>query len=328
MWDKGLRFIGLSVLVLASAKFFLFFTEAESVDNTEFDRAFREHYSVYALSLPEQHDFAGEPVPLADPEVYERLDRELLVNTYWQSNGLLLLKRANRYFPTIERILKEEGIPDDFKYLALIESGLTNVVSPAGAAGFWQILESTGKELGLEISSEVDERYHVEKSTRAACKYIRQAYDRFGSWTLAAASYNMGMGGLGRQLTRQEAASYYDLLLNNETSRYVFRILAVKKILQDPEGHGFRYRKSDLYRPFYTHNLTIDSSIHNLVHFARAQGMTYKTLKYYNPWLRDDHLSVSPGSQYLIAVPDSAGQALPPLNDSLSTEPNDSLSVE
>jgi hypothetical protein len=329
MWDKTLRILGVATLVFIIGNFFLFFSNKEEVDVNEFDRLFRENYSVYALSLPEQHDFAGEEVPLEDPEVYERLDREMLVNTYWQSNGLLLLKRSNRYFPTIERILKEEGIPDDFKYLALIESGLTHVVSPAGAASFWQIMETTGRELGLEINSEIDERYHVEKSTRAACAYLKQAYERFGSWTLAAASYNMGMGGLSRQLERQEAESYYDLLLNSETRRYVFRILALKKILEDPSAFGFKYRKSDLYSPFKTKSVKIDNSILDLVAFAHQNGMTYKTLKYYNPWLRDEHLNIRFGQMYYIEIPDSASTT--PLkieNDSTSSKPSDSTSVD
>lgn len=329
MLAKTFRIIGLATVLLAGAQLFLFFTTEEiETTNKEYDDLFRENYSVYALSLPEDHDFAGERVPLEDPEVYERLDRELLVNTYWQSNGLLLLKRSNRYFPTIEKILAEEGVPDDFKYLALIESGLNHVVSPAGAASFWQILKSTGRELGLQIDNEVDERYHLEKSTRAACAYLKQAHENFGSWTLAAASYNMGMGGLNKQLERQKTDSYYDLLLNSETSRYMFRILAVKKILSAPSSYGFHYRKKDLYQPFETKKIRVDNSLTDLVTYSEEQGINYKLLKYYNPWLRSDHLTVKAGSFFYVEVPKGGGFPSDYKEKIEEPEPTDSSTVE
>ena len=205
-----------------------------------------ESYKVYALRLPESIDFAGEKTPLDAPDIQERLDKELLVNTYWQSNMMLLLKRANKYFPLIEEILEEEGIPSDFKYLAVIESGLENVRSPKGAKGFWQLMPATAKEYGLEVNTNVDERYHIEKATRVACKYIKKAKNRFGSWSLAAASYNRGIYGTNRLLDRQLVDSYYDLLLNSETGRYVFRILAVKEIMTNPERYGFVFISEDL----------------------------------------------------------------------------------
>src|SRR5690606_31428128 len=203
--------------------------EANEVDNDSLSLV--EDYNVYAIKIPEGINFAGERVPVEDPDVRERLDRELLVNTYWQSNGLLLIKRAHKYFPIIEPILKYHGVPDDFKYLAVIESGLTQAVSPAGATGFWQIMKATAKERGLEVNANVDERYHIQKSTEAACVYLKKAKDRFGTWTMAAAAYNAGNYGMARQLDRQEIEGYYNVLLGEETSRYVFRILAIKEIL-------------------------------------------------------------------------------------------------
>jgi membrane-bound lytic murein transglycosylase D len=204
-------------------------------------------YKVYALELPDTLSFAGELVPLHSPDLRERLDRELLVNTYWQSNMMLLLKRANKYFPTIEKILKEEGVPTDLKYLSVIESGLENAISPAGAKGFWQIMRTTGKEYGLEVNSNVDERYHIAFSTQMAAQYLKKAKDKFGSWTLAAASYNRGMSGIQRNLNAQKVESYFDLLLGKETSRYVFRILAVKEIIENPSKYGYVFDDTDLY---------------------------------------------------------------------------------
>ena len=178
-------------------------------------------------------------MPLNKEDIRERIDRELLVNTYWQSNGLLLLKRSKKYFPIIEPILERYGIPDDFKYLAVIESGLTQAVSPARAVGFWQILKTTGRELGLEVNANVDERYHIEKATIAACKYLNASKIRFGSWTLAAAAYNAGNAGIEKYLTQQKVDNYYDLLLGQETGRYVFRIVAIKEIIENYEKYGF-----------------------------------------------------------------------------------------
>src|SRR5690554_7372140 len=189
------------------------------------EKKFSNDYNIYALPIPEYLEFAGEKVPLDDPDIRERFDRELLVNTYWQSNGLLLFKRANIYFPQIEPLLKKHGIPDDFKYLAVAESGLEYTSSPAGASGIWHFMKATGLEYGLEINEYVDERYNLEKATMVAAAYLKKSKDRFGSWTMAAASYNAGVRGMTNQMDRQNETDYYDLLLNVETSRYVFRIL-------------------------------------------------------------------------------------------------------
>lgn len=245
-----------------------------------------QQYQVFAMPLPKNLTFAGENVPLNDLFVRENLDREILVNTYWHSNTFLFQKRANRWFPLIEKILEKNGMPDDFKYLALIESGLDNVRSPAGAAGFWQFMKGTAKGYDLEINDKVDERYNLEKSTEAACKYLKIAYKQFGSWSLAAASYNMGKGGLNNQLTKQDVDSYYDLYLNKETSRYVYRILAAKLILSNSENFGFNIRESELYHPYKTYTVTVDSSISNLPQFAIQNGTNYATLRALNPWIR------------------------------------------
>ncbi|HKJ49309.1 MAG TPA: lytic transglycosylase domain-containing protein [Christiangramia sp.] len=226
------------------------------------------------------------------------------MNTYWQSNALLLMKRANKYFPVIEPILEEEGVPDDFKYLAVIESGLTQAVSPARAVGFWQILESTGKEYGLEINDNVDERYHIEKSTRAAADYLKKAKARFGSWTLAAASYNAGQYGVDKQLDRQKVDDYYDLLLGEETGRYIFRILALKEIMNNPTKYGFNFTEKDLYKHIPVEKVKVDTVVKDFPDFAAKFGINYKILKVHNPWLRDDHLKNASRKIYFIDIPE------------------------
>jgi len=248
-------------------------------------------FGVQSFPIADQMSFAGEMVPTNNFDIRERFDRELLVNVYWQSQTLLFFKRANRWFPVIEPILKEEGIPDDFKYLALIESGLLNVVSPAGAAGFWQILQTTGRELGLEVTTDVDERYHLEKSTRAAARFLRDAYKLYNSWTSAAASYNMGRAGLNRQIQSQKTPGYFDLWLNEETSRYVFRILAIKTIFENPHTYGFYLQPGDLYPPLEYYTVSVDTTITDLVAFAHSHQVTYKELRTLNPWLRTRELN-------------------------------------
>ncbi len=263
----------------------------------------RDHYKIFSVPLPEELSFAGERVPLQDIDVRERLDREFIVNTYWHSQTFLFQKRANRWFPIIDSILAANDVPQDFKYLALIESGLDNVVSPAGASGFWQFMRATGRSYGLEVNKYVDERYQVEKATAAACKYLKNAYKQFGNWTAAAASYNMGMGGLSNRLKEQQTDNYYDLYLNSETSRYVFRILAAKHILENPKDFGFNLIDSDLYPTHETKVLEVDSTINNLSDFAISQGTNYKILKKLNPWLRDKMLPNSSKKTYRILVP-------------------------
>lgn len=278
--------------------------EDKATSNITSRKSVADSYRIEALPMPEDLDFAGEGVPLEDPDVYERMDRELLVNTYWQSNALLLMKRANKYFPLIEKVLKEEGVPEDFKYLAVIESGLTQAVSPARAIGFWQIMEGTGKDYGLEINDNVDERYHIEKSTRVASDYLKKAKERFGSWTLAAASYNAGQYGVDKQLERQKVSDYYGLLLGEETGRYVFRILALKEIMNHPEKYGFNFDEEDLYQPIPVKKVKVDTVVKDFPDFAEKFGINYKILKVHNPWLRDDHLKNASRKTYYIDIPE------------------------
>ena len=236
----------------------------------------------------------------------ERMDRELLVNTYWQSNGLLIMKRANKYFPIIEPLLEKYGLPDDFKYLAIAESALENNSSPAGAAGFWHFLKSTGREYGLEINDYVDERYNLELSTKVAAEYLKKSKERFGNWTMAAAAYNAGNAGVNRQIERQGLTTnnYYDLLLNDETSRYVFRILAFKEILSNPQKYGFNYREKDLYTQVPTFRVKVDTAVTDFSDFAKQFGINYKILKIHNPWLRDTYLKNVSGKEYMIEIPE------------------------
>jgi len=261
-------------------------------------------YNIYALPIPESLDFCQEAVPLNVPDIKERIDRELLVNTYWQSNVLLLFKRSNKYFPIIEPILASYGVPDDFKYLALIESGLMNLTSPAGAKGFWQIMKSTGKEYGLEINSNVDERYNLILSTKVACRYLLDAKSKFGSWTLAAAAYNAGMNGMAKELQRQSVSDYYDLLLSDETGRYIFRILALKEILNHPKKYGINFEKEDLYSHAPTYSVEVDTAVTDFVQFAQRFGINYKQLKIHNPWLREKCLNNTSRKKYQIELPE------------------------
>lgn len=256
-----------------------------------------------AMYFPTTTDFAGETAPLHVVDVRERLDRELLINANLHSTTTLILKRANRAFPVIEPILQKYGIPDDFKYLAVIESGLVNAVSSAGARGVWQFMPETAKEKGMEVNDFVDERYHLEKSTEAACKYLLAAKNKFGSWTMAAASYNGGMNGVNKKIEEQQVTNYYDLALTEETSRYVFRILALKEIMKNPGKYGFNIYPTDLYSPIPTKKIEVDSTITDLASFAKTQGINYKILKIHNPWLRDKKLVNPSKKKYEIEIP-------------------------
>ncbi|MFV8270287.1 lytic transglycosylase domain-containing protein [Flavobacterium sp. GT2N3] len=266
-------------------------------------REVQEGTKEIAVDFPVKLDFAGEETPLKITDVKERLDRELLVNANLHASTILAIKRANRAFPVIEPILKKNGIPDDFKYLAVIESGLVNVVSPAGARGIWQFMPETAKERGMEVNENVDQRYDLEKSTQAACSYFLSAKGKFGSWTLAAASYNGGMTGVNKQIEIQKVSNYYDLLLTEETSRYVFRILALKEIMKNPVKYGFTIASEDLYAALPTRKIEIDSSITDLAVFAKSEGINYKILKIHNPWLRETKLINDTGKKYQIEIP-------------------------
>ncbi len=259
---------------------------------------------IRSVNLDKVYEFAGEQVPMDNFDVVERLDRELLVNSYWHSSTALNIKNSSRYFPVIEAILAEEGVPDDFKYLAVIESNLRNASSPAGAKGIWQFMKSSGQYYGLEINGEVDERYHLEKSTKAACKHLKDSYNRFKSWSLAAAAYNMGDTRLRKELEYQKEKSYYNLNLSEETMRYLFRILAVKEIISDPEAFGFEITSDEKYKPMDDYRiLEVTTGISNLGAFAKENGTTYRMLKLYNPWLRTYRLSNKSGKRYEIKIP-------------------------
>ena len=292
----------LILFLLIPLEFFIFSTKVSDEDDLYW-KSFLANNKIYGVLIPKDLQFASEKVPLYDFTVVESMERELLVNTYFHSQTILLHKRANRWFPMIESILKKNGVPDDFKYISLIESNLTNSISPKGATGFWQFVESAGKQYGLEMNDEVDERYHVEKSTEAACKYFKGAYKNFGNWTLAAASYNVGIEGLKKQIDKQRTNSYYDLALNEETARYIFRILAVKEVISNPKKYGYQLRKKDLYPTVAVQKIKIDSSIADLSDFAQKNNISYKILKYCNPWLRKNFLMNKDKKTYYIEFP-------------------------
>ena len=256
-----------------------------------------------APKVPSQDDLAGEPVPFDWFGVREQLDREMVVNTYHHSSTMLYFKRASRWFPVIEPILAEKGLPDDFKYLAIIESGLAQVVSPAGAAGFWQFMKGTAPQYGLRVTKEIDERYHVAKATYAACDYLLEAKEEFGSWALAAASYNMGKAGVRRDLEEQGVNTYWELRLNSETARYVYRLLAIKAIFEDPESFGFSIQADALYQPYATRTVWVTSPVEDLAAFALEEGANLKALKTLNPWLRSSRLTVADGDSIAVEMP-------------------------
>lgn len=256
------------------------------------------------VNIPDEVFFAGEKMPLHQFDVREALDRELLSNAYFHSQTIRYIKLAPRYFPVIEPILKERGIPDDFKYLALAESGFNpRAVSPAGAVGFWQFLKGTGQQYGLEINNEIDERYHIEKSTVAACKYLHDAYNKYGNWTLVAASFNGGMARVESQQARQKMKNYYDLLFVEETQRYVHRIVALKLILENPEHFNFQVADEEKYPLIKTREVEINGKVLNFADFAIEQGINYKLLKDFNPWLRDDKLTNAQQKMYIVKIP-------------------------
>lgn len=298
--------ISIVAIVLASiaiaGEVFIFATQKEDSDELQ-RRAIMTDYRVYAPVIPDTLYFAGERVPLEVYYVREALDNELIVNMYRQSATVQYFKRANRYFPIIEPILKKNGIPEDFKYLCVIESGLTNATSPAKAQGFWQFIKSTGTTYGLEVNDEIDMRNDLEASTEAACKYLKSLYARFHSWSAAAAAYNCGEGGLSKRMGQQGIESYYDTRLNTETSRYVYRILAMKTIMQHPRQYGYQLRRCDLYPPIPTRTATLEGQNVDLYQFAKENGTTYKMLITLNPWLTSDHLRNKANKSYTVRLP-------------------------
>lgn len=265
-------------------------------------------YCVTPPTVPAQVTFDGETIDLRRYDRRERMDREMMAFTYMHSTTMLLIKRANRYFPIIEPILKANGIPDDFKYLMVIESNLNNIArSPAGAAGLWQFMLATGREFGLEVNDNVDERYHIEKATVAACKYFKQAYAKYGDWMAVSAAYNAGQGRISSQLEKQLASHAMDLWLVEETSRYMFRLLAAKAVISNPQQYGFLLKREHLYPPIPYTEVTVTTGIGNLAQFAKDKGITYAQLKDANPWLRDTSLMNKSGRTYILKIPTQAG---------------------
>jgi hypothetical protein len=298
--------LSIIAIVLASlaivGEVFIFATQKEDSEEVQ-KRAIMTNYRVYAPVIPDTMTFAGESVPLDKYYVREALDNELIINMYKQSSTLLYFKRANRYFPIIEPILKRNNIPEDFKYLCVIESGLTNATSPAKAQGFWQFIPSTGSKYGLTVNDEIDMRNNLEASTEAACQYLRSLYNRFHCWTAAAAAYNCGENGLSRRMETQSISSYYDVRLNTETSRYVYRILAMKLIMQHPQQFGYYLRHCDLYPTIPTRKVTLSGQNVDLYKFAKSNGTTYKMLRDLNPWIQTDNLKNKANKSYTVALP-------------------------
>ena len=291
-------FLG-TLLVLVFIIEVLSFSQSASNDDAPLNRNFK----ALPVPLPDTMSFAGEKVPMNHLGVREGLEQEMLVNTYWQSQSVLMIKRSARYFPVIADILKKNSIPDDFKYLALAESAFSYKVSPAGAVGFWQLMKYTALAYNLEINREVDERYNLEKSTEAACRYFKDAYEEFHNWTLVAASYNMGIEGLRKELEKEKENNYYDLSLNLETSRYVYRILSLKQLVCFPEQYGYFIDKKDMYPPIPSYTVEVDSTITSLADYAAQKGISFHTLKFFNPWLLNDKLSNPQGRTYVITLP-------------------------
>ncbi|MEZ5197637.1 MAG: lytic transglycosylase domain-containing protein [Bacteroidales bacterium] len=296
----------LTTVMLFAACIILLFNYAtlteKTTDKSYFD-AFHKYYKIFTPEIPSAIDFAGEKAPLEIVYIREKLDEELLRNTYFHSSTIGLIKRTNRWFPVIEPILAEYNIPSDFKYLSLVESGFQNVTSPKGAKGFWQFMEKTAQEYGLEVNDAIDERYHVEKSTRAACQYFLDSYEEFASWTLVAAAYNAGKRRIHETIEKQGVTDYYSMYLNEETSKYVFRILAMKEIIEKPTQYGIYLREVDLYPHIPTSEIKITETIPDLYQFASLNNINYRVLKMFNPWLRTDHLPNKSQRTYFIKIP-------------------------
>lgn len=320
---KKVVIVVMSLLIMAIIlKIFVFsekIKEDKKSDETYFN-ASQRFYKIFTVRIPEKLDFAGEVVPLDKFYVREGLDRELMVNTFWHSNTFLMFKRSQRCFPIIDSVLKNNQVPTDFKYLAMIESGLENIVSPAGASGIWQFMKGTGTEYGLTINAEIDERYDLVKASVAACKYLKAAKAKYNSWTLAAASYNMGTEGISSVMEKQKANSYYDLYLNKETQRYIYRILAMKLIYQSPVMYGFYLRNLDLYPEIPTYTVAVDSAVADWAGFAVKNKSNYRILKELNPWILKYTLTNKENKTYLVRFPKPGFENYTSLFNTIKTE--------
>jgi len=292
---------GITLLLISGI--FIYAVTAERNQEKEYRNQFFSHYRIIPPEIPLKADFAGENIPLNLYYVRESFEREIFANTFMQSSTIMMFKRAHRWFPVIEPILKKNNIPDDFKYVALAESNLVNTVSAAGAEGFWQFMKPTGIKYGLEITEEVDERYNVEKATQAACDYFKEAYEQYKNWTLVAASYNRGIDGVQKAIEKQKVNSYYDLFLVDETARYIYRIAAMKQVYLHPVQYGFYLRECDLYPAIPTTTITVDTGITDLPEFAMKLKINYRILRELNPWLRRYSLPNKTRKQYVIRLP-------------------------
>ena len=293
----------IGIILLAITMAFCINATLPLQNDEQTERDFHNAYKIYSVPLPSKLDFAGEEVPLEYGFVHENIEREITVNTYWASATMLIMKRANRYLPAMKPIFKKYGVPEDLGYVAMIESQLANVISPAAAVGFWQFTKDAALENKLEVNDEVDERYNVILSTEAACQFMKSCYDRLGSWTLAAAAYNAGRTRIVTAVSDQDQHNFYHLYLNEETSRYLYRILALKIIMQDPQRYGFNLRNKDLYAPIPTDKIVVDYGIPDLNAFAVKNGVTLKTLKDFNPWLRKPKLTNKNKDTYTLLLP-------------------------
>jgi membrane-bound lytic murein transglycosylase D len=305
-FSAGFSVIG---IIFVSTNLFFANNQAKKSDYNS-NKNFPQDYKIISPYIPDKITVFNENVPLENFEVYERIDREILVNTYWHSSTILAIKRAARWFPVIEPILKENNIPDDFKYLAVVESNLENLVSPAEATGYWQFIKSSATKYGLEVSEQVDERYNIEKSTQAACNYLKDAYEKFGSWAMAAASYNAGVNGIDKWSGLQKAKNYWNLVLGVEPSRYVARVVGVKLVMENPGRYGYDLQPEDLYKPLRYKEVELDSSVADFADYAASLGINYKTLKLYNPWLRNTSLKNKSRKMYKIRVPEEESISL------------------
>lgn len=295
--------ISIIILVVGLGTTLFFLTSGNNIDKTESEKP-QVLAMTAAVTIPERITFAGEETVFDRYDKRERMDRELNSFTYFHSTTMLLIKRANRIFPIIEPILKKEGVPDDIKYLAVIESNLDHrAVSPAGAVGLWQFLQSTGRENGLEVRTDVDERYHIAKSTVAACRYLKNAYKKYGSWSAAAMSYNGGQARITNELRDQKVDDALDLWLVEETTRYYYRMLAIKQVFEQPWQYGFVIKPENLYKPMEFKKVNVTNTIPDLVTFAQQNGITYAQLKDFNSWLRTDKLNNASGKSYTILIP-------------------------
>nr|WP_294858066.1 lytic transglycosylase domain-containing protein [uncultured Fluviicola sp.] len=299
-------FLFLSVVSIAACQ-----TQKPQEKNTPRQKAVTSTAAVVFPDLPQSMTLAGTTIDLRDEDLRERLDREVLMTAYYQSAWIGAIKRANRYFPEIERILKEEGVPDDFKYLAIIESNLQQAISPVGAQGFWQFMPATAKLYDLEMNAEIDERLNIEKSTHAACRYLKDANRTLNDWVMTTAAYNRGVGGVLEDMEWQETEHYFDTYQNSETGRYVFRLLATKLIYENPEAYGFYPEQMELYEPFHIQKVVVNETIPNLAIWANDQGFNIKILRKLNPWLKTTKLTVKEGKKFTLILP-SASENLKP----------------